>query len=501
MKFTVCDKGESVNFTKGQMYLRRDMWDDFSYKTAFDLIYCDSDGNRIEMGWVKIAFAGMEPGSTFGMIPHEFLALEDGYYSLGQNVDYYDRLRSLKDETREEVLTALNDVAFNLNLLDKHKKECAMRTSLLRDISPSSISEQFHRVATGGVPLTKYNFTYVANQDEDELEKIELSFEVVPSSTPPTNIQAIIGTNGTGKTTLVKDIVATVYGLDKSRGSFTYKGRDTKAGRFANVVVVAFSPFDNFSEINGLVRSCQARLEIPYTFIGLEGGGEDLESSTSSLFVESLKLCKANPHKRELWNDSIEFLKSDPVFARLELSSLMSLDQSGVSPEDVFSALSSGHKVVLLIVTCCVAHVAEKSLIVVDEPENHLHPPLLSALIRALSYLLIDRNGVAIISTHSPVVLQEIPKDCVWKLRRVGERQIAERPAIQTFGANAGTLISEVFGLEVTKSGFHKMIEDAVEESDDFDDVEETFDCQLGDEALILARALFAIKHRGENND
>lgn len=46
----------------------------------------------------------------------------------------------------------------------------------------------------------------------------------------------------------------------------------------------------------------------------------------------------------------------------------------------------------------------------IDEPEGHLHPPLLSAFVRALSELLVNRNGVAIIATHSPVVLQEVPR-------------------------------------------------------------------------------------------
>lgn len=61
-----------------------------------------------------------------------------------------------------------------------------------------------------------------------------------------------------------------------------------------------------------------------------------------------------------------------------------------------------------------------------DEPESHLHPPLLSAFIRSLSELLILRNGVAIIATHSPVILQEVPKRCAWILNRSGISAKAE---------------------------------------------------------------------------
>ena len=130
-----------------------------------------------------------------------------------------------------------------------------------------------------------------------------------------------------------------------------------------------------------------------------------------------------------------------------------------------------------------------------DEPEAHLHPPLLSAFVRALSDLLINRNGVGIIATHSPVVLQEVPRSCVWKVRRTNVRVEADRPEIETFGENVGILTREIFGLEVTDAGFHKMLRDAVAEGDDYEDVVGRFDGELGGEAKAIIRALIAVRH------
>ena len=79
--------------------------------------------------------------------------------------------------------------------------------------------------------------------------------------------------------------------------------------------------------------------------------------------------------------------------------------------------MSSGHKIILLTVVNLVNFVEEKTLVIMDEPEEHLHPPLVSAFIRALSELMSYRNGVAIIATHSPVIVQEVPRRCVWKIR------------------------------------------------------------------------------------
>jgi len=96
--------------------------------------------------------------------------------------------------------------------------------------------------------------------------------------------------------------------------------------------------------------------------------------------------------------------------------------------KSLFNRMSSGHAIVLLTITKLVETVEEKTLLLIDEPESHLHPPLLSAFTRALSDLLVNRNGVAIIATHSPVVLQEVPKSCVSILRRTGRITTIEQP-------------------------------------------------------------------------
>ena len=169
---------------------------------------------------------------------------------------------------------------------------------------------------------------------------------------------------------------------------------------------------------------------------------------------------------------------------------------------DQFKALSSGHKVVLLTITSCVAEIEERSILFLDEPENHLHPPLLSALIRTLSDLLRKRNGVAIVSTHSPIVLQEIPKSCVWLLTRYGLEYIEpDRLDRETFGASLGTLIDDAFNFEVNQSGFHKLMVDAAEKYNSFEEVLELYQGQLGNEAGILLRMLMRKKRWKEQEN
>ena len=134
----------------------------------------------------------------------------------------------------------------------------------------------------------------------------------------------------------------------------------------------------------------------------------------------------------------------------------------------LFSRMSSGHSIVLLTTTKLVDTVEEKTLVLMDEPESHLHPPLLSAFTRAISDLLQDRNGVAIIATHSPVVVQEVPRLCVWILTRRRTEGRSDRPERETFGENAGILTREIFGLEVSKSGYHAVLQSAVDKGGSF---------------------------------
>ena len=133
----------------------------------------------------------------------------------------------------------------------------------------------------------------------------------------------------------------------------------------------------------------------------------------------------------------------------------------------------------------------ERSLILIDEPESHLHPPLLSSFIRVLSDLLINRNGVSIIATHSPVVLQEVPKECIWKLRRIGAEAKVDRLEIESFGENVGILTQEIFGLEVTDSGFHKILKELVEKSESYEDAVAKLKGQIGLEGKAILRSLF----------
>jgi predicted ATPase len=417
-------------------------------------------------------------------------------------------------------------VAYDLSLFDKALDEPVMRESLLRSGSESRpfgqrlrasearVRGRLNRLARGDARLTPFSFTYTFPAIGEAPAPV-LSFEVEPDSQPPTNIHVLIGRNGVGKTRCLQNMaqsLATKPDGDKL-GSFASRSSDSEArGLFSNLVSITFSAFDPFGPI--VAESGDARFTLNYSYVGLrKPAGASKEVSRSSTkdsgeltqeFIESAEHCRTG-FRRDRWLRALETLSSDPLFSEANVSALASNEEEAAFAQNakrLYERLSSGHKIVLLMITRLVELVEERTLVLLDEPEAHLHPPLLAAFVRALSDLLVQRNGVAIVATHSPVVLQEVPKACVNILHRVGLTPRSERPGIETFGENVGVLTREVFGLEVTQSGYHRLLQDAAaDKRASYEDVLRRFKDHLGAEARAIVAALVAVRDSGDETD
>ncbi|RNJ49073.1 AAA family ATPase [Methylocystis hirsuta] len=513
--FTVLPNGEKPpTQAANKAYLLTDNWDDwFKFSTLYSLIIFDEDGERHSIGGVKIGEFNMAEDQRRAAIPERFDTLDERFFSLGQDDTYYYDLNRMGAATRDRILRGLRDVALDMELFERALREKVTGTSLLRSVTRTAVTGQFHRMARGGVRLTDYNFSYTAPKRSKGPASLTLNFTVAPESYPPTNVHVLIGRNGVGKTTLLNDMAQAIVDEEADAamvGSFSIDLNETDDRLFTSLVSVTFSAFDPFEPL----PTKQDRSEgVQYAYIGLKhvGSGKDGRArppkspdALSGDFGNSVLICRQGARVSR-WRRALEMLQADPIFRDAEVSALargsIESDDLKLEARKLFKKLSSGHKIVLLTITRLVETVEEKTLVLLDEPEAHLHPPLLAAFIRALSDLLINRNGVALIATHSPVVLQEVPQSCVWKIRRTGAHTVAERPDVQTFGENVGVLTREVFGLEVTHSGFHKMLRDAVGELPNYDAVVRKFNGELGDEARAIVQGLISVSDTDIEDD
>jgi predicted ATPase len=485
-------------------------WDDYSFKTSFNITFFDSHGRRFELGTTKIGFVGQLESWSLEKIPVKFSNLPPEWFSLGQDVEYYKAFKSLPTELGILILEALRDVVVDKNNFNRAEDEAVFSQSLMRGVSLSVINGQFTRVLAGKPVITDFSFQYLDPGDERNAA-IELDFQVLASSKPPTNLHVLIGRNGVGKTTLLNNMVGAILKTSQagvSRGYFLETHQwsssvELPGDYFSSVVSVSFSAFDPF--VPPLDQPDRTR-GIAYFYVGMKNSRSDrvdglaLPPKTNvelaNDFLASFKSCMNQPSKRDRWLSAIQQLESDENFADMSLGSLADMEGSRALKlaKSIVERMSSGHSIVLLTITKLVELVEEKTLVLMDEPESHLHPPLLSAFTRALANLLQDRNGVAIIATHSPVVVQEVPKSCVWKLFRLRTSGRSDRPERETFGENVGILTREIFGLEVVKSGFHAMLQLAVQDGGTFESISHAYNDQLGVEARSILSSLIAIR-------
>lgn len=153
--------------------------------------------------------------------------------------------------------------------------------------------------------------------------------------------------------------------------------------------------------------------------------------------------------------------------------------------------LSSGEKAFLNFGIRCAARVVEGTLLVLDEPETHLHPNLISNFMRVLQALLESTRSIALIATHSPFVVRELPGRCVHVLRVDEDRTpITSSAFLRTFGASVDTLAADIFqdaeSNQVNLDVAHSIAESGM----NIDQIRDTYGREISPELLSEIRQL-----------
>ncbi|MFD5021068.1 AAA family ATPase [Paenibacillus sp. NPDC058367] len=539
MEFCVLPVNSNVAlYPEERIYLVMDNWNDWwEFRSLYQVFFKDERKEVTYIGSVKIGEFDMEdrpnlPDEVFGF-------LDENLFSLGQDKYYYENLNRLGDKFRDEYLKSMNDIALDPDLLNKVYNERVTTRSLMRDISLAQINNSFQKLALGESRLQKYHFKYTAVNIINNSITYDIEFTTKPNSNPPTNLYAIIGRNGVGKSQLLRNMASSLLGHSKNNpniGTFEDLILGSEDNLFENIIYISFSAFDK----NEIVKNqLKKKNKIGYSYIGLKKvrkskklGSTNVNEKIVTKSTEELReelchsiwKCKSIPSKSVRLRNAIEMMSSDPIFSQSDISSLLNESElekkikdsktknSSLSSEEkseifdefldkanlICEKFSSGHSIVLLTIANLINELEESTVVLLDEPESHLHPPLLSTFTRILSNLLVKRNAIGIIATHSPVVIQEIPRKCVWIFNRYGPNLKFEKPEIETFGENINTLTREVFSYELTNSGFHKLLADAASEYDNYEEALESFNDELGMQAQAILKALINKENRGK---
>lgn len=355
--------------------LLRDNWDDmFKYETTFRLFMDDENGNRVEIGNLKIGRIGMTPKDRKPPILEEFDVLDPAFFSLGQDENYYETISNLSLGLDKVVYEALRDCAYDLGIFQAARNEDVMTISLLRGVSAQRVSSRYNNLARGRVDLTSFGFFY---RFLAEASEPSIRFDIIPESLPPTNIHVLIGRNGVGKTRLLDRFTRALLGIapmDQGRPALVEIDDGEKNGKFANVIFVSFSAFDPFGPISA---NQIPEGGITYAYLGLKRQltGPDLpyelkgRSELKKEFVLAVHACRAGA-RLSRWQQALKTLESDPLFEEADVSRLVAMPESlfEEAADRIFEKLSSGHGIVLLSITRLIELVDERSLVLLDEP-------------------------------------------------------------------------------------------------------------------------------------
>lgn len=488
-------------------YLRQDNWNDHSFQTQYHLFLSGAhslDGEAVSIGDVKILKRGQLSSDTHLLTIGDFESLGAEFCSLGQSLDYYERLANINPEIRNYIFDALNDVVIHPKLKSKFEHEEGWNISVMRFIDrnddifvlpPIMISKDYDKL-----PSIDLSFKFKNQSLQNSIEFNFDSPKYSHSKKLPSRIIVLVGRNGSGKSTLLSKIsrVAFASGADRRDLILKKVGEFEPIGLgFPKIINISYSAFDSF-QIPGIYIQEKEQIlkdmsdgKGRYIFCGIRDIQKELNASIGSMVTDH----RGRLTEDEILKDRQSFTNLKPIESLLEevnlllgkiieyrkvkllfnVFNILSKESSfyelvnGITPDNVESKLpemfinsSTGHKFVVHSIINIIAHAEKRSLILFDEPETHLHPPLLAVLMSSIRHVLDQLDAFAIVATHSPVVVQETLSRHVNIIRRKGGLTKVISPEIQSFGENLASITSHVFSLSTDITDFHSELDEVV---------------------------------------
>lgn len=475
------------------LVLSHSNWDDFGLKSSYYLTLI-SNGKEKKLGELKAVNKKVIEGHV-DILEHNN-TITGMACTLGQSVDYYNDIHRLGTDLEHKILTALRDCTFDSDIYEEFSELPQFRQSAIRFSTAEQALQrglELYNSAPGEEKRPSVSFSFKANLAGFEAPyKLEFEYFDSEENMIPSNINILIGRNGTGKTQLLSTLAKAIsgYGYDDSDEMLSARSKQFPSGRpaFGNVIVVSYSAFDSF-EIPG-----KTELEIGelaengnifgYVYCGLreriEKGQYRIKSTDeiSNEFTAALNTIEANKTLLKIWKSSLSHILGDPSFAKIKRDELRAN----------FSKLSSGQKIILSILAKVIEHIKRSSIVIVDEPETHLHPSLMAAFLHAIREVLEEFKSFALMATHSPVILQETPSRFVQILEGTPQKPKVSKLTKECFGEEISTLTADVFKVDAEESNFITVLKNIAKSGSSADEITTMFGKKLG----LTARSFIA---------
>ncbi len=443
-------------------------------------------------------------------------------------------------DLRDEVLSTLNDLVY-LRWRSERSDEVGSflrsdeaTVGLFRDESAFLSFHTAWRTLAGNasvdVPDSRTPFTFGCNLSGFE-GRHDTSFVFTSPDPLPDRCHALIGRNGSGKTRFLRELVIK-EGIKRCGSNPFLEGGaststsvesppDSQGPQFNRLVVMTW---DLSSTLPAF-----ARLDAPLEYLFFQMTGDTVmsdrvsaESDTLTFMLSRLLRDRGSEDRPDLYVRLRRILRPifdierlavmlrpiDGVSGAGEWFTLAALHGAGeqqklerigriepgqaptlLSTDQQAIQLSSGERAFLNFAIRIVASVRDGSLVLLDEPETHLHPTLISDFMRVLQPLLIETRSIAIVATHSPYVVRELPSSCVHIVTVDEDRVPSVRSAyLRTLGANVDRLSIDIFEDAADSKYYIKLAGKIASQNESFDDVILHYGSELSSEMLSLVR-------------
>lgn len=420
--------------------------------------------------------------ATATQLPNEFSELNDDFVSLGQEDDYYQKLHNIFGDNSGEVLYALSDIAWQPALATEFEPTTSFRNAMMRENGAHRARRFGAAWAAGETVTEKLTFTYKGSIDGADAD-VETIFAFDRKDPVPGRIVGIIGRNAVGKTRFLASLGADLAQISRTSAERLVEREERfPHGRplFTRIVAISYSAFDRFK------RPASDRSS-SYVYCGIRNDRGGL--SRTSL-VEAYRRNQERIRKRGIQADWTRYMQTILGDLSVHLTeSLQAEIDNPATDEKVLSLLSSGQSILVHFVTALLAWIQPNSLVLFDEPETHLHPNAVSSLFLVLSKILVDFDSYAVVATHSPVVIQEIPAKRVLVFEREQNVTVANPLLLESFGESVTELTKHVFETIEVESVYRRTLKGLAQE-EAVDEVLARFDqgLSLNAQAYLLAQ-------------
>lgn len=470
---------DKLGDNKPCFYLKSILWDDYGHKTSFNLQYIDQEGNYSSVGRVKIC--KKNENKTLDVIPKSFTSLDLNYCSLGQDTSYYSNIKKVLGDDAKAFLYAMRDAAVFSRISDDFINDSGFRHSLLRDNSADTALNIGRYVLAGFDPDDRVNFTYktrLAYAPNIEFN-IKFDFGKINKEDNFNRVIAIIGENGVGKTSLLSNLAKSIAKQQKDCFQPHYP-------IFTKVVAASYSVFDRFYDIDARAFN--------FEYCGMhnnEGGLMNLEqlkarhkrnAETINALNRGLNL--KNFLGKVLPNDMLESLFEENLENKFKYDVY----------EDYYGKMSSGQTMLTNLIIDVTANVRSNCLIMIDEPEVHLHPNAITQIINVVNLVCERFSSCCIMATHSPLVIQSLLSRNVLIMERdIDGMPIVRQMRVESLGENLTTINEEIFSNGQRDKYYKRLIKKAVEGKESMDQV--LLELQNGDLPMSLASYMLIDKY------